>query len=361
MPRSTNDLPELVLVVLISFVILFLGIAVANPLAEQTGTTDTEDTVLLDGTGEWVTISDTIGVEETVYDSRGYAVQLTGANDSYVQSDASVDVSGSGEWTVSQYASVNASAASSTQTALSVDGRLLITYNGSQSEWRAWYYDDGSRDSYEVSVPAPNQPGSLANLQVVSNGTHLTLYRDNAASNTTNITTDSIVGAPVESGNWHGRLDETRTFSKPLNDSERQRLVDVPVGPHRTGNRTARVMYDEPERSKQRIFFSSAELATSNASYTTGLSGSVMDGAGTWNNITGQTDYVWDTQGPQIYPVDGGELDAAPVAYVDWESQGATGTFARDFAEAIQFAGLALVVAILSTIVFVLQVTRRRR
>lgn len=361
MTHSAGDLPNVILIVVISFIILLLGVAVTNPIAEQTSAVDTSDTVKLNDAGEWTTISDTVGTEPTVYNSRGYAVALSGASDSYVQSTEAVDITANDTWTISNYASVNQTAASDTRVALSLDGTLAVTYNGTAGEWRAWYYDSGSRDSYTLAVPAPNQPGALTNLQVVANSTHLSLYRDNDAQDAVAIGSESVSAAPTDAANWRGRLDETRTFTAALNASQRQRLVDAPVGPHRTGDRALRAMYDEPERATQRAFWSTASIQTSNVSYRAGLPGEEMDQASGWNNLTGRSDYVWQPDGPRIAAVTGGALDEAPVAYVDWTSQGATGTFARQFTSALQFAGLAVLVAVLVAIVTILQATSGRR
>jgi hypothetical protein len=361
MPRAQSDLANIMLVVLISFVILFLGITIANPLAEQTGEEATSDTVLLGDAGEWVTIADTIGTDPTAYDSRGYAVAMTGANDSYVRSTSSVALASDETWTVAAWGAVDENASSDRMALISADGRVIIEYDDANGNWSAWYYDDGSTDSYRVNVSAPDQPGNLTHVAVRSNGTHMTIYANATAGETVDVTTANIANAPVESDNWHGRLDEARTFDDALSEATIGELHSDGVGAQPGTNRTSRAMFDEPDRDQQRLFFSGASLETSNVTYTTGLPGNELDGATITNDLTGATDYEWDTQGPRIKPVDGGRLDGAPVVYVDWATKGATGTFARDFTEAVELAGVALLVAILATVVGILQATRRRR
>jgi len=96
--RGANDLPDAILLVVVAFLILTLGIAAVNPVIEQTleSTGDGEQVRTsqeIQSAGTWYKLADTTGVEPTAYNSRGYAVNLTGANDSYVRADQGIDVS----------------------------------------------------------------------------------------------------------------------------------------------------------------------------------------------------------------------------------------------------------------------------
>lgn len=356
---STNDLPQVILVAVISATILFTGIAVLNPLAEQEQGGQRHATVLLDDTGEYVRIGDTGGVDETVYNSRGYAVNLTGANDSYVESTKEIDIAANDTWTVSVWARLDTDAPNEERVALTADA-LVIVHNASASEWRVWYYDDGDRDSYALNGSSPSQPGNFTNVMVVANGTHLTLYRNNTHLDTADLNTSSMVDAPVNATNWNGRIEEVRTFDDALNNSQRQDHVDSPIAPMPGTNRTARIMFDEPAQDTQLIFFTSASLQTSNVTYSQGLPGEVLEGKNTWNDLVGTTDYVWDTDEPRIAPVDGGQLDGAPVAYVNYTEKTATDSFTADVIESIQLAGVAIIVSVLGYIVVVFRGTNTR-
>lgn len=358
------DLAEAVILAVIVFAVLFAGLTALSGFdgeVTEDGTQRTGEVVLLDGTGQYTEIDDELGDQQTVYNSLGWAVNLTGADDSYVESDAGFDISSDDTWTVSVGARVDSDAAPDTMTAVSVNGRLLINYNGSQGNWTAWYYDEGGRDSHVVNVSATEQPGNLSTVQVRSNGTHLAIYRDNTEGDVKNITVDNISPAPIESTNWNGRLDELRTFDDALDSSQRQQLVYSPVAPLKATNRTARVMFDERDKNSQTIFFTNTRMTQSNVSFSDGHPGSVMDGQTLINQITGSTDYVWDDEGPRIYVVEGGELDEAPVAYIDYTYYPFGGTqqdFADKLGRAIGLAGFIPTILLLVIIVGYLMVLR---
>lgn len=321
---------------------LLLGILIVDTIASQEdGIRMVEgDTVLLGETGEWVAVSNAAGYDETVVDSRGYAVNLTGASDSYVQTKHGIELAGDATWTISAGGRVDSEAASDHMTLVSADGRVVIEYDGANSQWSAWYYDEGSRDSYRVNVSAPNQPSSWAVVTAWSNGTHVAIYRDGTRGEVVNTTTSNIASASVESQNWNGRMDELRVFDDALSDATIGELSSDAVAPQPGTNRTARAMFDEPGRAEQRLFFAPTSLVTSNATYSGGFPGSEMDGASTLNDITGATDYQWSTQGPQIKPVGGGELEGAPVAYVTYQREEALASIVSAWASFAELAAL---------------------
>lgn len=352
-----TDQLQAVITALVLVVSLMVGTAVVSSLTEDESglRVGQDDPVLLDSAGTWTTISDGDGFNPTVVNSRGYAVNLTGADDSYVESKQSFELSTDDTWTVSVGARADAEAAGDTMTAVSLDGRLTIVYNGSQGVWTAWYYDEGARNSYQVNVSAPNQPGNLTNVIVWSNGTHLAIYRDNTQGDLKDITTSSIADAPVSSTNWNGRLDEVRTYDDALNTTQRQQVVGSPVAPLPGTNRTSRTMFDEPEQRTQDIFFTDTRLETSNATFSQGYAGDVMDRKDLISDITGETDYVWETSGPQIYVVEGGELDGAPVAYVEYDYEGALSSIINAWSDLV---GLAALLPLLFVVVAIIALVR---
>lgn len=319
-------LVETIIAVIIVGMLLYSGILMmdANLQSDPLPTTETASAPLIE-TGQYVDIESRRGrgTDETVYNSLGKAVVIAGTDDSYVQSDGSIDFSTDANWTVSVWASKSPDAPTGQQASrravVSLNGRLIIYHQPSLGQWSAWYYNEGSTNSYIVNVSTGGGQGALQNIQVLANGTHLKIYRNNSIGEVENITVENIEDAPVASSNWWGRLEELRTFDDALDNSQRQQLVDSPVDPLASANRTSRVMFDQAEKSTQLIFFTSASLTQSNVTFDDGHPGSVMDGQSTLNDITGTTDYVWDPDGPRIYTVSGGELDGAPVAYVTFE------------------------------------------
>lgn len=312
------DLDQVVILGILFFVVTSTGILALSTVSSSnnlatTTTAVTNDPVLLDGTGQYTRIDDGEGRDETVYNSLGMAVNLSGANDSFVESSSDFEVANDSTWSVAVWARVDPEAATDTMTVVSIDGRVVVTYNGSAGNWSAWYYDDGSRNSYMLNATAPNQPGNYTHVLVHSNGTHLSLYRNNSLGERANLSADNIASAPVNSTTWNGRLEELRTFDDALNSTQRQQLVDQPLDPLVASNRTARVMFDESDASQQLIFFARPHLDQSNVTFSNGFAGSVLSDPG---------DYEWDTIGPRIYVTAGGELDGAPVAYVSYTNEG---------------------------------------
>lgn len=331
-----SDLHNIILTLVIAAVILLVGVSVVSSTVNTTvATGSASDAVLLDGT-TFVTVADTIGVNETVYDSRGYAVELTGANDSYIQSEQTVQIASDTNWTVSVWAARNAS---ENMTAVSVQGRLLINYNESQGNWTAWYYKDDSRDSFEVSVNATAQQDELVNVMAIRNGSTLTLYAgNNSQSNSVDVSGNNIVSAPVNSTNWDGELEELRLSDAAWNDSVRQDHVDNPIDPQPV-NMTGRVMFDQPDASTQLFFYAPGGITTSNVSFVSGLPGSELSSGGVFNS----GDYDWKERGPKIRAVSGGELDGAPVAYVDYDAKDRAKAFLDSFVAGIGLAGILLI------------------
>lgn len=336
-------------------VLLLAGTAVIDTMADdEAGITETvtRDGVLLSGAGAWVDVNDGKGTDETVFKTTGFAVNLTGSDDSFVESKSSVDIASDGNWTVSVWARADAEASSANMTAVSLNGRVLIWWNGSSGNWSAWYFDEGSRDSFRVNVSDNGeQPGNFTNIIVTANESTLAIYRNNTLGGTANVTGDSIEDAPVNATNWNGRIEELRTFDKDLNDSKRQELVDSPVEQQPDISPTTRAMFDQPDKDDQLLLYTDTFLRVSNATYSAGFAEQIMDGPSPGNDILMQTDYDWDEAGPRIRPIDGRELDGAPVAYVTYEFDSALSGFVNAWAAFTDVASAIPLVAIVIAIV----------
>lgn len=352
-----GDPVRLVVVSLVVAMTLMVGTTVVGDItANQDGIREQQSTaVLLGDTGEFVSIADGEGFDETVRDSRGYAVNMTGADDSYVETTSPISIAKDDTWTVSLWAQVDNGSETETMTALSINGRVVINYNGTDGNWTVWYYDESSTSSWQANVSAPDQPSNLTNVQVWSNGTHLTIYQNGTQGDLVNVTGDNIESAPVTTSNWDGRLDEVRTFDDPLNSTNRSELYNSPIAPQNNTNRTSRIMFDQPDKSTQLVFFTDADLEQSNVTFSQGLPGQVLNGANLLNDITGSTDYQWETSGPQIKPLAGEELDGAPVAYVDYSFEGALSGIVEAWSGAVTLAALIPLVGIALLIVRILR------
>lgn len=354
-----NNLPDVLITLIIVGVILFVGIAAVSTTIEGSDASKSRvsQPALLDGTTPTV-IGDTTGIDEKVYNSLGNAVELTGANDSYYQSTASIGAINDSTWTVSTFAQVDAAATNNTMTALSLGGDLILYYNGTTSNWTAWFYDDGPRTTHSVTVNAPAPTSTLQHLIVERDGDTLTIYRNNTAGESANLS-QATPAAPPNTTNWDGTLEEMRSFDTALNASQRTQLRDNPIAPLPNTDRTARIMYDEPDSNTQLLFFTSGQIQLYNASIVDGFAGERMEGESFSNNLAGATDYRWDVDGPTIRAVDGGSLDGAPVAYTEYTSYGIVGGLVSDYQSALILAGLVLVILPLGAILTYLRDTSR--
>jgi hypothetical protein len=265
-------------------IVLLLGTALVGGMAGAMGVN--EDPVNRTASPDPITET-AVGFENTndgreitrvyrVEDSTGTGVELTGAEDSFMQAEADVELATGGNWSVSTWAAVDAGAAGKTMATVSADGRVVIQYNGTDSEWRAWYYEEGGRDSYLANVSAPNQPGDLSLVTATANETHFWIYRNGTRGETKSITTDSIASLNLSATNWDGRLDETRTFDDYTNDTEQSDLTTNPVAPRPDRNRTARLTYDEGEGDTTAMYFTGERATLSNFTWVDGLAGNLL-------------------------------------------------------------------------------------
>lgn len=317
-------------IVFAGFLIAVVGISatfVIGTMGDATGAVDGErierQGAVFQGDGNFIRLDTASGTDQTVYKTTGYGVNLSGTADSYVESKADFNITDSDKWTVSVWGYVDAGQAAADMAAVSANGRATIAYNGSDNQWRGWYYDEGGRDSYQVNVSTSgDEVGNYTNVLLWHNGTHLRIYRNNTLGETKATTGDSIQSASVGVDNWDGRLEELRTFGEAIDASNRSAVFNSPVEQRPNASPTARAMFDQPDRGDQLLLYSGTGLDTSNVSYSAGFSEQIMDGPGV---LVGQ-DYRWDEDGPLIAPIDGSELDDAPVAYASYD-RGPVGSY----------------------------------
>jgi len=287
----------------------------------------------LDGGGTWHQLNSYAGFDETVVTSRGYAVNLTGAPDSYVEATDSLTILENDSWTFATWA--YADTVVENQTVYTVDDSLVVWYDADSSDWRVWYYDEGARNSYALAANAPDQPQQYAHLTIQHNQTHLSLYRNATRADTVNITQESTAPTPNTS-NWDGRIEETRAFGQSISDATRSALVNNPVEPRVDTNRSLRVMYDEPPKTTQLALFQSGGLDTSNVTYSGGFAGTTLE------DTLLTDDYDWRDDGPEIRVNSPTE---SPVVYIDYTLRKASPTSIVDgIAQAYVLAALLPIV-----------------
>lgn len=324
---------RVVIVVLGIAIVLSIGTAIFDELSESQGTYDRiEHTELLGDTGDFQEIGIHAGTNETVFDSRGHAAVLDGSDSFSTSSD--VTFADDTDWTVSTWANVDAAGASERRAVIDIDGHLVIYYDGPNTQWQAWYYDEADRDSYLVNVSAANQPGNFSNIKVWSDGSTLRVYRNNTVGESVDLTVDSHADANLTADDFHGSIDEVRVFDDALDVGNRTALTNSPVGPVDDTNRTLRIMFDEPDQDTQLAFFAASDVTLSGVSIGDGLEG---------NELSEGSDYDWKDDGPEIAPLAGGLIDGAPVAYVDYDNRGAIAGTVDGWAD---FVGIAILIGV---------------
>lgn len=348
-----DDIPSAIItigtIVVVFAIVVYISSAVVD-MGEPSK--DVQTAVELEGTN-WVTIDDTVAEDEHVYDSGGYALNLTGANDSYFESTDPIELTTSDNWTTSAWGLQDETHAEN-QTLLSVKGEILISYDGSSNNWSVWFYDSSTRDSYRFSVNATEQPTDLTNVVLKRTNNTLTLYEDATALYTKDISGDNVAESPDDE-NWNGRVEEVRVWQRALTSSEITDHTTDPIDPIPT-NATARVMFDEPYRDNQLLFYNSGEIETFNATYSDGLPGTELTQAGLLGG-----DYEWRKNGPQIKPTEGGELEYAPVAYVGYGSKSLFGGYVSAVNSTVKLAMAMLIIIPLGIAVAYLYTVQGRR
>lgn len=361
----SDELTTVVVVISLGLAIL-IGITVLDEVGtaaiKAEGGTDGDgydrvtDSVLLDG-NNWVQVRDDYakGRNETLYDSLGNALRLTGANDSYVETETEIDVPTDQNFTVSTWARVNRSgdAENMTMTALTVQGEAVLAYNGTTGNWTGYYYSDKTRDSYRVDVNAPNQPGNLTRVSLWANGTHLAIYRNTTQGQIVALG-DSTADASIGAGNWNGTVEETSVDGHPVTDTQRNELVNDPVSVRPGGDHRARLMYDELSGTSLRALWATGGATASNASLVEGFPGEVLDRA----DLLGNGDYRWRIEGPEVKPLDGGEVDGAPILWAEYDRSQMAATAMEKIADAMNLANILVLVLVASLL---LSATRFRQ
>lgn len=345
----------LIVIALMLGVVLLDSFAVTGAWGETTRSGSISyDAARLNGTGSYVSYGERAGNNETVYQTTGFAMQFSGSSSS--------ELSGTGwtlgndtTWHASVWAQPHDGATAQTMKIMSIsDGELIIYYNGSASEWAAWYYNQSGRQSYEASVATVTPTNGLTNIQVRANGTHLSIYRNNTVGDEVSIQGVSSVDAPTEAGNWNGTVEELRTFNESLASADRQTLIDQPAEQRPGLGRTMRVMFDQPNTTSELVLLAGGTATASDISYVGGFPADVMQRKTLQNDMAGTSDYRWTVDGPSISPVTGGELDGAPVAYASYDVRVSDPPLGVELSSLVQWIQIAAILPLLITVVYVL-------
>lgn len=242
----------------------------------------------------------------TIRDTTGRAVAVDGSGG--VEISGGIGVRGK-SWHLSTYVSVENTSRS--QVVWTVRDNYVLAYDADRAVWALWYYNDSSTNSYRVEVSASPTAGTLTNVQASRDGRTLTVYNSSGASASLTIdpTTANSATLPT-SQTLEGRLEETRTWSGPLNATQRQRLRNAPIKPVGVGNRTGRLMFDTSGDGVAVDFRAASGSLVGSASRAPGFAGSIL---------TAGVDYRVDATGTgaRLVALKGGALENMPRVAVD--------------------------------------------
>lgn len=336
-----------VVLVLILSIALVVGIAAIDAVSDPVDVEQRSSTVLLDGTGETVHIeSYGSGSDETVRNSLGNAIAVTGANDSYVATDGLIGLDLGENFTVSQGAWVSDASTNEEMVVLALgSGDLLLRYDGPNNQWQVWLYRPPG-DTYVANVSV-DDPTNGSVVTAVRADDDLTIYRNGTAGETVDLSQPSDAGIGPDGENFNGTIDETRIFQAAVASADVDALASDPI--HPVGEQElARLMYDDVSDSTVPVYYTGTSATASNTSVVDGFEGEVMEASG-WLFTR---DYDWETRGPKITPEEGGLLDPHPVVFVDYEYD-RSGGVVIGISNALDMSGVIPVAIIAGVIVLI--------
>lgn len=220
-----------------ALVLVLIVQALLGPILSASNTVDGSIALGADGEREFVYAGNVTEVRNTT----GRALRLS--KEAELQVSGGIGVQGD-TWTWSTTVAVDNTSRS--QVLWGIRDEYLLAYDGSAGELVLWHYNESSTNSYALRVPA--SPSSLTTVQATRNGSTLRLYNGSGSSSSLTLTPSTDNSAPTPTyGSLDGRLEETRTWGRVLNSTERQQVRDRPILPL-TGNRRARLMFDTQGR-----------------------------------------------------------------------------------------------------------------
>jgi len=328
---------ELIQRLIVVAVLLSVGVAIVGQVIGVGSLTSVDGSVRV-GDDDAVALQATNDVN-SVADSTGRAAELSGGSVD-ISGGLGVEADADGNWTFATYAAVDN--ASQSATLWTIGQNYVIGYSPTNGgELFVWHYNESSTNSYVASV-ATATPGSLSPVVVQRDGNTLTLFNESGASSTIALAPGSETTATLPAtDNLDGRLDETRTWDRPLTATERSNYRNDGIQPVAVGNRSARILFDTKGDNVAIEFRGVSGQLVGAASRGTGLSGTVM---------TEGSDFELVSRGPDTFlrPLSGGELADQPRVFVQ--------TPRGPFEQVIFVLGSALA---LSSVVLVVAVARR--
>lgn len=204
--------------------------------------------------------------------------------------------------------------------------------NGS---WSIWAQNaSGATARATVAASSPTNPTAVCG---VSDGSSVTIYADGSQGTTDAY--DAAVESRAVSLDWYGTIDEARLFDSTLSASAASRYATDPWAPFPGEDRTSRYYLDEGQGTDTRVVFQSPNAT---------LVGDVGWGDGVDDpQLQNGTDYEIGVGPLEIKPLAGGQVDGAPILYVEY-STNAFGAIVLSIADLGETAFVLLIVALLA-------------
>lgn len=317
-----------------------LVIAILNPffggLASQSGGERVVGEARF-GTTDTAKLRPPVDTNLAVQQSLGTKIAFGGDGSFTASVDSDVDET----YAYCTWASLNAAATGHNETIAVWDGEQHLQYAGNRTHphYVGTWYDPGARVTYDVAVNASAiSVTSPTHLCLEHDGDTLTLSAN--ATNSNSVATDGshtvTDGGVTGFSGLDGTVEETRLYDATLSTTERAALRDHPTAPVPTPpTRVARVMYDSyhavgSSMPDLPVYFTSSSGTVDGGSVVEGFAGQPTDG----------DDYNLENGGFRLVATDGGTLDGAPVAFVQYDAV-ASG-FARVYARVQTVGATAL-------------------
>lgn len=342
-----------VLVVGAAFLVGFdVWSSMAAQADEETTPVDREP-VALDGT-QWRSVGSESGTNETVYNTTGYQLRFLGQNNSTLAWQSGLNTTADDSYTVCTWGAVNDSSAArqANRTLLSVDSSVVLSYRNAtgSDEWHAYVYDPSSGTSTTLTGSATTET-TRSQMCVYRDGADLRLYENATLLADTTFAESGEADANMTTASWWGSVEETRTWSEPLNSSERNATVTAPTAPLPNTERTDRLYYDAGDGGAAYAFLAPGEPQA--AAFT----GAEWEQTGfTAHEMTRAADYEWHRVGPRLRPKAGGDLQYQPAAWVSYGEDGTVGAFTARLQEAVSLFFVVFPIMALVLIIGLLRV-----
>lgn len=309
MPQ-TAALARGALLLLVAFVVVLFAALVGGAIIAGAINTETKTATIDPEAGSAVVVDqsiETVPGETRVYPTTGFAVAFAGTADSFA-SWRTVEAVENGPWTVCAWIHVADDAT------LDATMDLVAVANGSiQLEYDAgnWlvYYDNGTHDGLvRTTAQAPTDPETVCGRWT---GSQLELWADGSLDGSTDLTTGPATRNV--SVNLEGAVDEVRVSNQSASASLLSTYASKPTIPFDGTDRAARLMFDEGQGASSNIYFQSPDATLNNSTWTQGVP---------VRNLTRVGNYSWGQRPWSLTATDGGDLDDAPVAYIDYRGGG---------------------------------------